>query len=114
MHSYRRNIRGIVDDLFNNAIKAGATSIEASVNFDGDQVEIRVKDNGSGMDEEKLKEVEKKLCRPRREELEDYYGSLAGQSFQGTGLALVGMMTDRAEVKTSPGKGTEVTVYIKL
>lgn len=114
MHSYRRNIRGIIDELFNNAIKAGATNIEASVSFDGDQVVIRVKDNGSGMDEETLKVVEKKLYQPRREELEDYYGSLAGQSFQGTGLSLVGMMTDRAEVKTSPGEGTEVAVYIKL
>ncbi len=114
MHSYRRNIRGIVDELFNNAIKAGATSIEASVDFDGDQVVIKVKDNGKGMDEGKLKEAEKKLQRPRREELEDYYGSLAGQSFQGTGLSLVGMMTDKAEVISSPGRGTEITVYIKL
>jgi len=114
MHSYRRNIRGILDELFNNAIKAGATNIEASVNFDGNQVVIRVKDNGEGMDEEQLKEVEKMLSRPRREELEDYYGSLAGQSFQGTGLALVGMMTDKAEIVTEPDKGTEITLYINL
>ncbi len=113
MHSYRRNTRGIVDELFNNALKAGATTIEVKVEFSEAKVVIKVKDNGEGMDQQKLEEAKKKLKRPRREELEDYYGSLAGQSFQGTGLSLVGMMTDDAQVKTSPGEGTEITVFMK-
>lgn len=113
MHSYRRNTRGIVDELFNNALKAGATTIEVQVDFSGDEVVIKVKDNGEGMDQQKLEEVKKKLERPRREELEDYYGSLAGLSFQGTGLSLVGMMTDSARIITDPGGGTEITVFMK-
>jgi len=114
MYSYRRNIRGIIDELLNNALKAEATNVDISVNFDGNQVKICVEDNGSGIEKEKLEEVKKKLFQPRREELEDYYGSLAGQSYVGTGLSLVGMMTDKVEIETVPGKGTKITVFLVI
>ncbi len=113
MHKWRKHIRGIVDELMNNAVKAKATKIDVSVAEKEQAIIINVKDNGIGMSKEKYAEVSKKLEQSRRVELEEYYGALAGESMIGTGLSLVGMMTDRAEIKTELGKGTEITVYIE-
>ncbi len=114
MRSVRKYICGIVDELMNNAIKAKATTIDVNVEQIDDEVIIYVKDNGQGMTSEKLEEVKRKLQQPRRRELEEYYGALVGESMAGTGLSLVGMITDRAEVSSEPGKGTEITAYIRL
>ncbi len=51
---------------------------------------------------------------PRRAELEEYYGSLAGECSMGRGLAMVGMMTDEASIKTKVGEGTEIKVAMRL
>ncbi len=114
MEKNRRHIRGIVDELLSNAIKAQASKIEVLVEEQGDEVCIRVIDNGHGIDGRKMEVVEKHLYQPRRDEIEDYYGALAGDSAVGTGLSLVGMMTDRASLKTALGCGTEITVYRRL
>lgn len=107
MDTHRKHIRGIVDELMNNAIKAGATEIDVSVKVLPEEIRIVVKDNGRGMTPEKLNEVTKALNQSRRDELEDYYGSLAGESMVGTGLSLVGMMIDEAEVISERGSGAE-------
>ncbi len=114
MKSIRGHIRGIVDELMNNAIKAKADKIDIDIRKDDKEVSISVVDNGQGMDEDKLRAVMKKLQQPRRYELEEYYGALAGESLVGTGLSIVGMMTDRAEVETELGKGTKIKVYLQL
>ncbi len=114
MNTKGKHIRGIVDELINNAIKAKASKINVSVEQDTNEVMISVEDNGKGISKEKLPEVMKNLQQPRRAELEEYYGALAGQSMIGTGLSLVGMMTDRALVETELGKGTKITVFIAV
>ncbi len=113
MDAHRKHVRGIVDELMNNAIKAGATQIDVQVQMLEGEISIWVKDNGSGMSAERLAYVKKNLDRPRRDELEEYYGALAGESMVGTGLSLVGMMTDRSEVWSEKGKGTEIRLYRK-
>lgn len=113
MYDERKHIRGIVDELMNNALKAKASQIDIQVQEVDGEIRISCKDNGKGMDSEKLKQVKKRLGQGRRDELEEYYGSLAGESLVGTGLSLVGMMVDSAEVLTELGKGTEVTIYRK-
>lgn len=111
---YRYNhIRGIVDELVNNSVRANATDIDVNIRLKDDTIIIRVKDNGKGIPEHRMEEAQKKLNQPRRHEIEDYYGELAGQNLIGTGLSMVGMMTDKAEIKSEPGEGTEITVYIK-
>jgi signal transduction histidine kinase len=114
MYSYRNHIRGIVDELISNAIKAKATKIESSIEVCDEFVTIIVKDNGKGIVPEKLEELEDVLTQPRRTELEEYYGSLAGESSMGRGLALVGMMTDEASIKNRPDGGVEVKVALRL
>ncbi len=113
MLSERRHIRGIVDELMSNAIKAKATNIDINIVQTEDEIQVKVIDNGVGMDEEQVLTVKERLNQGRRDELEEYYGSLAGESMVGTGLALVSMLTDRAEVISALGQGTEITVYRK-
>ena len=111
MDTHRKHVRGIVDELMNNAIKAGATDIDVKVQMLDQGISIWIKDNGRGMDSERLAKVRKNLNQPRRDELEEYYGALAGESMVGTGLSLVGMMIDEAEVTSSPGEGTEIRLF---
>ncbi len=110
---HRRRLQGIVDELVGNALNADATEVNASVVCKEDYCEIRVQDNGRGMDEEKAAEVLKMLKQPRRHELEEYYGDLAGISGSKSGLSIVGMLVDSAEVTSKPGEGTTIIVRVK-
>lgn len=114
MKSDRKSIRGIVDELMDNALKARANSVQVEVESQGKEVMIRVTDDGEGLFGEELEKARGKLAQPRRYELDQYYGSLAGKSALGSGLSIIGMMTDRAEIQSRPGKGTVITVYMKL
>lgn len=114
MYSYRNHIRGIVDEFVSNSMKAKASKIDVSIEVLDDFVTISAKDNGIGIPPEKLEELEEQLMQPRRYELEEYYGSLAGDSSMGRGLTLVGMITDDASIKSTPGVGTEIKVALKL
>lgn len=114
MYKERNHIRGIVTELINNSIKADATDIKISIRKLKDEIEIRVEDNGKGMSQEQCSDVRSKLDKPRRNELENYYGALAGESMVGTGMSLVGMITDCAEIETKLGEGTTIVVHRKL
>ncbi len=109
-----KHIRGIVDELMNNSMKAKATAIDVHIEYLNDAIIINVKDNGKGMTPEKVEELKKKLNQPRRRELEEYYGALTGQGMVGSGLSMVGIMTDWAEIHSEPGEGTEITVQLKV
>ncbi|MTI94557.1 MAG: ATP-binding protein [Firmicutes bacterium] len=108
--SERRWARGILDELVSNSFNAGAGKIDVQVRARADNIEIKVDDDGVGMDRETVRQVEGLLQQPRREELEEYYGDLAGVSGYGSGLTIVGMLVDEAEVKSVPGKGTTIRV----
>lgn len=110
LHSNKRRIRGIVDELVKNALNAGARQIKIQIDTPPDFFEIRVEDDGSGMDPKQAEEVRAMLQQPRREELEDYYGGLAGVTGFGSGLSIVGMMVDEAQVESALGRGTRVRV----
>jgi signal transduction histidine kinase len=106
----KRRIRGIVDELVANALNAGASTVDVQVKSQSDYFEIRVDDNGKGMNLEQAREVEQLLQQPRRGELEEYYGDLVGVSGFGSGLTIVGMLVDEAEVKSVLGRGTTIWV----
>lgn len=107
----RGKIKGIIDELVLNSMRARATSIHIDIEELEDSIRIVVEDNGTGMDPDKLDEIRSKLTSGRRDELDTYYGELCGESHAGTGLCLVAMMVDRAEIDSVPGGGTKVTVY---
>ena len=108
--SQQRRIRGIVDELVANSLDAGAKNIKTEIRHLGDCFEITVEDDGRGMGPEVVRQVQRLLSQPRRDELEEYYGDLAGVSEFASGLNTVGFMVDEAEVTSHPGKGTKVTV----
>ncbi|MCR4426653.1 MAG: ATP-binding protein [Firmicutes bacterium] len=104
-------VQGIVCELIANSVQARAKKIEATIEDLGTELRIEVKDDGTGMNPAQLEAAQARLALPRRHEIQDYYGGLAGGGAGGTGLALVGMMTDRSEVHSVPGQGTAVVVY---
>lgn len=110
MTTEKEKLLGIVKELTSNALSAGATDVQVSVKMEADKTIITVKDNGCGMDEKKAEKVRKVLHQIRRDEIEDYYGALAGNSMMASGLNLVGMLVDDATVESRPGEGTTITV----
>ncbi len=110
MRSEKSKIQGIVKELMSNALNADATEVKVNVKREEDKTEITVTDNGRGMEESILSQVNDLLNQPRRDELEDYYGGLAGNSQTASGLMIVGMLVDVAQVESEPNKGTSVTV----
>ena len=107
-----RRIRGILDELINNSFEAGATVVESRIEDVGDHFIIHLKDNGHGMSPEVLEKAGKMLSQPRRRELEEYYGNLAGKTAKNSGLMIVGMMVDDHEISSEEGVGTEITVVV--
>ena len=107
-----RKLKGILGELVSNSFQAGATLLESKIEDQGDRVSIYVKDNGHGMSKEILEKARKLLSYPRRHELEEYYGNLAGKSVKSSGLSIIGMMTDDFEIQSEKGLGTEVCVII--
>ena len=51
------NFSTAVADLVDNSIEAGATRIDISVEFEGDNSFVRISDNGKGMTADELKEA---------------------------------------------------------
>ena len=106
----KRRIRGIVNELVKNALDAEARGIDVQIKNRRDYFEIQVEDDGKGMDPHQVEMVVDLLEQPRREELEDYYGDLVGVSGFGSGLTIVSLMVDEAEVKSAVGRGTTIRV----
>ncbi|OWZ82674.1 ATP-binding protein [Natranaerobius trueperi] len=112
MKKTNQKIKGILDELLSNSFKAGATNIESKITSKDNKHVVYVKDNGKGMESDILEKAKEKLGQPRRDELEDYYGDLAGIAARNSGLTIVGMMIDDYVLISEPGKGTEITVII--
>lgn len=108
--SIKRHIRGVVDELVSNSLNAGARSVSVGINNQPEYFEIIIEDDGNGMNPQLTKEAENLLRQPRREELEEYYGDLAGVSGFGSGLTIVGLLVDEAEVQSALGRGTKIRV----
>lgn len=110
MRSEKSKIQGIVKELMSNSLNAEASEIKVDVDRGREKTTITVTDNGKGMDQTILRQVVELLNQPRRDELEDYYGGLAGNSQTASGLNIVGMLVDEAIVESKLNKGTTVKV----
>lgn len=95
----RFELMRVFQNLFKNALEAGATRLLVSFVMRGAQIEMSVADNGAGMDAERLKRA-----------LHGGYSSKAN----GTGLGLsicrhlAGTHGSTFSVESAPGKGTTV------
>ncbi|WP_138379642.1 XrtA/PEP-CTERM system histidine kinase PrsK [Luteithermobacter gelatinilyticus] len=79
--------------------------VQVSLSAEEDYAIIRVKDNGKGMDEAFIRD---ELFRPFRSTKEKGYGIGAYESRE-----MIRRMGGRLDVKSTPGKGTVMTVYLK-
>jgi signal transduction histidine kinase len=95
----RFELMRVFQNLFKNALEAGATRLLVSFVTRGAQIEMSVADNGAGMDADRLKRA-----------LHGGYSSKAN----GTGLGLsicrhlAGTHGSTFSVESAPGKGTTV------
>ena len=112
MTSTNKKIQGIVKELLSNSLHADSQNININIRKDKNVTEIEISDNGGGMDEETLNYVSKVLQQPHRKDMADYYLGLVGNSSQGSGLNLVGLLVDEAQIESSQ-KGTRVKVRLK-
>jgi signal transduction histidine kinase len=89
----------VFQNLFKNALEAGATRVLVTFALAGDKTEVSVADNGSGMDADRLKRV--------------LHGGFSSKA-NGTGLGLsicrhlTGTHGAAFYVESAPGKGTTV------
>lgn len=112
MAKERRRIKGLLDELITNSFNAGATDLQSRITEEDDKYTVYLKDNGKGMTAEQLEKANQLLDQPRRDELEEYYGELAGRTAKSSGLSIIGMMINDFELKSIPGEGTEISLYI--
>ncbi|MDD4727073.1 MAG: ATP-binding protein [Tissierellia bacterium] len=113
MDTNERRIVCITSELICNSLGADASDISVSIKRDSEKFQIRVTDNGSGMDEKTLKEVKRILHQPFNEMYDEYYGGLTGSSFTDSSLNIIGFQVHKAEVE-SDSNGTTITIMRKL
>lgn len=93
-------------DIAHNSLQAGATLIQITVEIKGDEMAITIKDNGKGIKEDKLKQVQDPFVTERTTRK------------VGLGIPLFKMSAEMAGgeffLDSAPDKGTEIGVTYKL
>lgn len=95
----RFELMRVLQNLFKNSLEAGATELEFVVSRQGPQIEMVVKDNGVGMDPDRVKRA--------------LHGGFSSKA-SGTGLGLsicrhlAGTHGATFHLQSTPGKGTQV------
>ncbi|MEZ5758872.1 MAG: PEP-CTERM system histidine kinase PrsK [Emcibacteraceae bacterium] len=105
--SNQDDLETVLMHIIQNALDASEDQkpVEISLVQDKNYVMIKVADSGTGMDKEFIRN---ELFRPFRSLKEGGYGIGAYESRQ-----LIQNMSGRMEVKSKPGTGTLVTIYLK-
>ena len=87
-------------DIAENSVRAGATEVTVGLNYQNDRLELLVRDNGCGMDAEKVRSIT------------DPYMTSRTSRKVGLGLPFLKMNAEQTgggiEVASEPGKGTRV------
>ena len=101
------DLETVLMHIIQNALDASEDQklVEISLAQDKNYVMIKVADSGTGMDKDFIRN---ELFRPFRSLKEGGYGIGAYESRQ-----LIQNMSGRMEVKSKPGAGTLVTIYLK-
>jgi hypothetical protein len=92
-----------IADLVQNSIEAGASQVELDVYTGPDRIEVRVTDNGKGMDREQLARA-----------VEPFYSEAGKHDHRRVGLGLpllyqtAEAVNGSVEIRSAPGAGTTV------
>ncbi len=105
----------LADNLIGNALRYGCTAqqcnVEVAVRRDGQRVSLVVRDHGDGIAADHIPRLTERFYRVDAARSRDSGGT-------GLGLAIVKHIVERhrgtLDIRSSPGKGTEVTVTIPL
>ncbi len=105
----------LADNLIANAIRYGCTAdggeIEVEVRRDGGRAALVVRDRGEGIAAEHIPRLTERFYRVNSARSRDSGGT-------GLGLAIVKHIVERHcglfELRSTPGKGTEVTIWLPL
>ncbi|TDT60983.1 hypothetical protein [Fonticella tunisiensis] len=111
MKHNKLKISKIVDELMNYFFSKGAFEMNIDVKETPEYYRICFKSRGAKLSREEVKRFDKLLRYGKREEMEEYYWFLAGDSDVDTELSLVGMMTDETKVVYDEENGIEVILY---
>lgn len=105
--SHEDNLDTVFVHIIQNALDASdrGQEVHVSLNEDQNYAIVKVSDTGSGMDRDFIRN---ELFRPFRSLKEGGYGIGAYESRQ-----LIQNMGGRMEVKSKPGTGTIITIYLK-
>jgi hypothetical protein len=113
MLKQKTKIVGLLDELLNFALLSEPKKVTFTVEELEERVQITVESVGSRIGERECRQGERLLNAPRRNELADYYGGLAGEeSCAPCNLRMVGMMVDGGRIETD-GAGIQITVWWK-
>ena len=105
----QQRIVNIMSELVKNALEADSSDINVNIKRSEDLFGITIQDDGKGMNDETLKEVQEKLNQPHQEIYDEYYSGLAGFNQSDSGLNVVGFQIDEAEIETS-SEGTKIRI----
>lgn len=101
----------IIEELLNYFFSKDFTNIEVNISQHDDYYRICFRDRNINLSQNEIVKLEKMLRISKQEAMEEYYWCLAGECDVDTELSLIGMMTDKSEVKYSKEEGLEIVLY---
>ena len=107
----KHKIVQLLDELLQYSLEAGPQKVVITVEDLADQVQITLEEVGAQRSGEECRQAERFLNAPRRNELQDYYGGLAGEESCGPcNLRVVGMMVDGGRLEQCKS-GMQLSVW---
>ena len=113
MKHNKQKVSKIVDELMTFCFSVGATDISINIKENAEGFKIFLKSNFAKSCRAKATELCKLLKCSKREEMEEYYWYLAGDSDVETELSLVGMMIDDCKIDFIKDDNIEITLFRK-
>lgn len=109
----KQKIIHLLSELLQYVLQGEPQKVAITVEGVDENVEVTVEDCGVQRSEEECRQAARFLNAPRRNEMKDYYGGLAGEeTFEPGSLRIVRMMVDGGRVEKGDF-GTRLTVWWK-
>ncbi|MBN1259303.1 MAG: sensor histidine kinase [Anaerolineae bacterium] len=106
MFKEKQKIVHVLDELLNYALRSNPQKVTITIEELEDRVQITVEDAGIELTDRECQDVARFLNTPRRNEMREYYGGLAGEeTLHPRNLRIVGMMVDGGQLESCEGGG---------
>lgn len=111
MKHCNKRVSKIVDELLTYFLNLHATDISTRIQNLADQYKISITGDCKDLNDAEVQRLNRLLNTPQHEEMEEYYWELTGDCDVDSELALLGMMTTKAEINYQPGQAIEIILY---